>query len=121
MTKPSSAKIADKNSLSPPVNRNSMQKKALRTNRSAANPVVMHAKVTTIHVETVALVRCTMQFVQSAAHPARFLSNLVMTALFIAATASEDKQANIKARSERGVPLLFVIFKKLLIKRFLAR
>lgn len=49
-----------------------------------------------------ALVRCMTQCAPPVGSPARFLSNLAMTALFIAATASENNRWVIQGASFTG-------------------
>lgn len=87
-----SAKTADNNSLSLLASRSFMLKKALPMSRSVANRAVTHAKAIPAEAATTtALARCTAQYVQSAAKPAKFLSNPAAIVLYTAATVSEDK------------------------------
>ncbi len=93
-TRPWSAKIADKNSLLLPASRSFMLKKALLTYRSAARAAAARARAVLAGTAVVVPVRCTMQYVLSAEHPAGFLLSPAETALFTAATVSEDNPVN---------------------------
>ena len=82
------AKTVALSSCSPPVSRNSTQKRVSRTNRPAAKPAALLAKPAGLPL--VHLVRCTMPFALTAVSPLRFLLFLAKIALFIAASASQQ-------------------------------
>ena len=107
-TRPSSAKIADKASPSPPASRNSTRKRVSPMSPSAARIAVPPAS-RALPVAA-ATVRCMTQPAQAAANPARFPSSPVPTVLFTAATASASNWSEAQsapARERFFVPLFW--------------
>jgi hypothetical protein len=107
MTRPSSAKIADKNSPLLPTSKNFSPKKALRMSRSVANPAGTFVRVTPEAVPVmVPLARCTMRFAQNAEKPVRFHSSQPLTDRLSAAIASEAAGTNKEVHPSLDAPFL---------------
>ena len=88
-TKPWFAKIAELNSFSPPVSRNSTQKKGWLTSQNAAQIAENYADKTTENEE-----KCMMRFVQNAARILRYHLNLSRDKKSIAKIALQKKMPN---------------------------
>ena len=112
LTRPWSARNADKNSLSLPASRNFMPRRASPTSPSAARNAAQSVKT----LPTTAHARCSTLSAQSAESPARFPSSRAPTVPYTAATASEINSSSDPIRSIRrglptGSPLRFCLFK----------
>ena len=109
-TKLSSARIAARNSSLLLVSRNFSRRRVSPMSRSAAKAAAILASRTP--EETLALVKCSAQFVLLAVKPARFLSSRAMTVRSTAATASANDNWNnyYKKTHQQWCAFLFSLF-----------
>ena len=89
------AKTAERNSFSPPVNRNSMQKKDLKTSPDVAASAVRQSATLSADPE-----RCSTLFAQSAEHLLRFPSSPRKIVLFTAMLALKLTVHNKQIRND---------------------